>query len=57
MMKYLRLAEQYASEESVRQMAMNRYTAIKELANYIRSNTNRTRNINRTVKCHGRREE
>lgn len=35
MMKYLRLAEQYASEESVRQMAMNRYIAIKELANYL----------------------
>lgn len=35
MMKYLRLAEQYASEESIRQMAMNRYTAIKELANYL----------------------
>ena len=32
MMKYLRLAEQFASEESVRQMAMNRYIAIKELA-------------------------
>ena len=32
MMKYLRLAEQFASEESVREMAMNRYTAIKELS-------------------------
>ena len=32
MMKYLHLAEKFANEESVRKMAMNRYIAIKELA-------------------------